>query len=101
MQADMNCLRRTLCAAAAAAAALAGGADRASFTAHSMLTRDGRRMISRQNGGKTVYALCDRMFIGDDGRRVKDLEASSYHILPLQLDPATGEARLLFGELSP
>ena len=51
--------------------------------------------------GKTVYALCDRMFIGDDGRRVKDLEASSYHILPLQLDPATGEARLLFGELSP
>ena len=46
--------------------------------------------------GKTVYALCDRMFIGDDGRRVKDLEASSYHFLPLQLDPATGEARLMF-----
>ena len=51
--------------------------------------------------GKTVYALCDRMFIGDDGRRVKDLEASSYYFLPLQLDPATGEARLLFGGLSP
>ena len=47
-----------------------------------------------ENERSKCLALCDRMFIGDDGRRVKDLEASSYYFLPLRLDPATGAARL-------
>ena len=44
--------------------------------------------------GKTAYVLCDRLFTGDNGSRINDLDASSYYFLPLRLDPATGEAKL-------
>ena len=38
---------------------------------------------------------------GEDNGLGQDLGASSYYFLPLRLDPATGEARLLYGGLSP
>ena len=86
-----------------AAFTIAASAIAAAANATKTLTLPGGATMAYSWGNalKTVYALCDRMFIGEDGRRVKDLEASSYYFLPLRLDPATGEARLLFGELSP
>ena len=44
--------------------------------------------------GTAAYAICDRLFTGDDGGRVNDLDASGYYFLPLRLDPGAGTATL-------
>ena len=48
-------MKLVLCCCLAAGSAFADGAS--GFTAYSMLTRDGRRMVSHVEGTNTVYEL--------------------------------------------